>query len=92
MIYIYIYIYIYNHYRQSPTNILDDKLHYKTHILFDPIIHASLTKISAIPIPVNPKAKTPQSALQGLPNTDNGAYGNEMLPFNTQVRRFCTVK
>ena len=41
------------HYKQSPTNMLNDQLHYKTHTLFDTITYASLTNISSIPITIN---------------------------------------
>ena len=35
----------YKHYKQFPTNILNDQLHYKIHTLFDTITHASHTNI-----------------------------------------------
>ena len=40
---------IYKHYKQSPTNILNDQIHYKTHTFFDTIKHSSHNNISAIP-------------------------------------------
>ena len=36
------------HYKQSPTNILNDQIHYKSHTLFDTIKHSSHNNISAI--------------------------------------------
>ena len=30
------------HYKQSPTNILNDQIHYKSHTLFDTIIHNNI--------------------------------------------------
>ena len=35
------------HYKQSPTNILNDQLHYTTHRLFDSIIHVYHINITA---------------------------------------------
>ena len=46
---------IYKHYKQSPTNILNDQLYYKSHALFDTIIHASHINICAIPTTMNQK-------------------------------------
>jgi len=46
---------IYKQYKESPTNILNDQLHYKTHALFDTITHTSHTKIPAIPTTMNRK-------------------------------------
>ena len=48
----------YKHYKQSPTNVLNDHLHYKTHTLFETIIHASHTNIATIPISRNWKVNT----------------------------------
>jgi len=39
---------IYKHYKQSPTNVLNDQIHYKSHKLFDTIKHSSHNNISAI--------------------------------------------
>ena len=44
---------IYKHYKQSPTNILNDQIHYKSHTLFDKIIHSSNNNISANPTTTN---------------------------------------
>ena len=50
-------IYICAFYKKSP-NILNDHLHYKTHILFDTTTHACHTNISAIPILMNCNSNT----------------------------------
>ena len=44
---------IYKHYEQSPTNLLNDHVHYKFHTLFDTIKHSSHNNISAIPMTTN---------------------------------------
>ena len=44
---------IYKHYEQSPTNILNDQIHYKSHTLFDTIKHSSHNNISDIPTTTN---------------------------------------
>ena len=41
------------HYKQSPTNILNDQIHYKSYTLFDTIIHSSHNNISANPTTTN---------------------------------------
>ena len=41
---------IYKHYKQSPTNILNDQIHYKSHTLFYTIRH---NNISAFPTTMN---------------------------------------
>ena len=41
------------HYKQSPTNILNDQIHYKSHTLFDTIIHSSHNNTSANPTTTN---------------------------------------
>ena len=46
---------IYKHYKQSPTNILNDQIHYKSLTLFDTIKHSSHNNISAIPTTMNQK-------------------------------------
>ena len=43
---------------ETSSFLLNDQLHYKTHTHFDTITHASHTNISAIPIPMNQKAKS----------------------------------
>jgi hypothetical protein len=57
MLHVCVLYVIYKHYKQSPTNILNDLLHYKTHTFFDTIthIHSSHINISAIPTPMNQK-------------------------------------
>ena len=42
-----------NKHKQSPTDIINDQLHYKTHILFDTILHSSHNNISANPTTTN---------------------------------------
>ena len=44
---------IYKHYKQSPTNILNDQIHYKSYTLFDTIKHSSHNNISAISTTMN---------------------------------------
>ena len=38
---------IYKHYKQSPTNLFNDQILYKSHTLFDTIKHSSHNNISA---------------------------------------------
>ena len=56
---------LYNHYKQSPTNILNDQLYYKTHTLFDTITHARHTNISANPITMNWKMNSIETTSTG---------------------------
>ena len=72
---------IFKHYKQSPINILNDQLQYKTHTLFNIIIHASHTNISAIPTPMNWKANTIAASSTW---TDNVAHDTRKLLLNTQ--------
>ena len=44
---------IYKCYKQSPTNILNDQISYKSHTLFNTIKHSSHNDISAIPTTMN---------------------------------------
>ena len=46
---------IHKHYKQSPTNILNDQTHYKSHTLFDTIKHSSHNNISVNPTTMNRK-------------------------------------
>ena len=43
---------VYKHHKQSPTDKLNDQIHYKSHTLFDAIKHSS-QNISAIPTTMN---------------------------------------
>ena len=70
---------VYKHYKQFPTNKLNDHLHYKTHTLFDTITHASYTNISAIPTTMNRKWTSLQPVPLGPPSSENGTYGTEKL-------------
>ena len=44
---------VYKHYKQSPTNILNDQIPKKSHTLFDTIKHRNHNNISAIPLTMN---------------------------------------
>ena len=73
---------IYKHYKQSPTNILNDQIHYKSHTLFDTIIHCSHNNISANPTTTN---GTLQPVPPGLSSIKNDAHGIEKLLLKIQV-------
>ena len=75
---------VHKHYKQSPTNILNDQLHHKTHTLFDTITHARHTNISAVSTTMNQKI-TPIAL--ATPSIDNGAHGTRKLLINTQVSK-----
>jgi len=66
----------YEHDKLSPTNILNDQLHYKTHTLFDTIPHVSHTNISAIITTTNQKMN---------PYWDHQA----LITVHMEPKRFC---
>ena len=58
--------------------LLNDQIHYKSHTLFDTIIHSTHNNISAIPTTLQPVTPGPSSI-------ENDAHGIEKLLLKTQV-------
>ena len=70
--------------KQSPTNILNDQLHYKITQL-DTIPHAVLLTPLVFQPPLLIGRRTLQSILRRLPSIDNGAHDIEKLLLKTQL-------
>ena len=84
---------IYKHYKQSQDNILNDELHYKTHTLFDIIIQASRTNISATPSPKNRKTNFIATRSMGTNKYRKWCtWHRNLLLKNSSEWRFCVVK
>ena len=66
-------------------NVLNYQLHYKTHILFDTITHATHTNISAIPTTMNRKTNFITASSTRTAKHWSGAHGTEKLLLKTQV-------
>jgi hypothetical protein len=76
---------IYKHYKQSPTNILNYQLHYKTHILFGTITHASHINTSTIPTTMSQKTNPITANSTGIVKNCHDTHDTKKLLLNTWV-------
>ena len=77
---------IYKHYKQSPTNILNDQIHYKSHTLFDTIKHSSHNNISAIPTTTNRNIAASSTASSQNTNIGIGSHFFNLWIVKTRMK------